>query len=201
MRIVAGLYRGRPIEAPQGEATRPTTDRVREAMMSALSSLRGGFDGAIVLDAFAGSGALGIEALSRGARAAQFFERDRKAYQTLKRNLSKLNIEGTRARALNADVTTSRQLCMDQPFDLVFFDPPYAQSAEDVLGFALRARDAGKIGEDAIIVYEHALSNAADVEKSAQEKGFEVLVSKKYGKTGVTMMQVATDDRGSDDDE
>ena len=76
MRIVAGEFRGRSIEAPRGENTRPTTDRVREALMSSLYSLRGGFEGAVVLDAFAGTGALGLEALSRGARSATFYEND-----------------------------------------------------------------------------------------------------------------------------
>ena len=73
MRIIAGQWRGRTIFAPQGDTTRPTTDRVRESLMSSLASARGGFEGAIVLDAFAGSGALGLEALSRGASFAQFF--------------------------------------------------------------------------------------------------------------------------------
>ena len=67
MRIVAGEFKGRRLQAPKGQNTRPTTDRVRESLMSALASARGGFDGAVVLDAFAGSGALGLEALSRGA--------------------------------------------------------------------------------------------------------------------------------------
>ncbi len=74
MRIIAGEWRGRPLAAPKGTDTRPTTDRVRESLMSALASERGGFEGAVVLDAFAGSGALGLEALSRGASCAHFFE-------------------------------------------------------------------------------------------------------------------------------
>ena len=83
MRIVAGRMRGKTIEAPTGDGTRPTTDRVREALFSSLYSLRGGFDGAVVLDAFAGSGALGLEALSRGARSCTFVERDRSARKVL----------------------------------------------------------------------------------------------------------------------
>ena len=85
MRIIAGEFRGRVLKAPKGSNTRPTTDRVREALFSALASARGGLDGAIVLDAFAGSGALSFEALSRGATAAHLFERDRAALAALDR--------------------------------------------------------------------------------------------------------------------
>ena len=90
MRIIAGAWRGRPIVAPKGEGTRPTTDRVREAVMSAVSSARGGFDDAVVLDAFAGSGALGLEALSRGAASAHFYEVEGAALRALRANCEKL---------------------------------------------------------------------------------------------------------------
>ena len=98
MRIVAGAFRGRSVQAPAGEGTRPTTDRVREALFSSLYSLRGGFEGAVVLDAFAGSGALGIEALSRGAAQAVFYENDAKAAAVLKRNLASLGLGAADAR-------------------------------------------------------------------------------------------------------
>ena len=87
MRIIAGEYRGRRLEAPKGQGTRPTTDRVRESLMSAIHSARGGFEDARVLDAFAGSGALACEALSRGAASAVLCERDRDAAATIERNL------------------------------------------------------------------------------------------------------------------
>ena len=92
MRIIAGEYRGRRLQAPKGDATRPTTDRVRESLMSALSSARGGFEGAVVLDAFAGSGALGLEALSRGAASAHFFEKDGVALRALCANVEALGV-------------------------------------------------------------------------------------------------------------
>ena len=108
MRIIAGEYRGRRLQAPKGDATRPTTDRVRESLMSALSSARGGFEGAVVLDAFAGSGALGLEALSRGAASAHFFEKDGVALRALCANVEALGVPtlgaGARARLHRADV-------------------------------------------------------------------------------------------------
>ena len=87
MRIIAGEFRGRTIKAPKGEGTRPTTDRVRESLMSSVNSARGGFEGAVVLDAFAGSGALGLEALSRGAANARFCERDGAAFKVVCANV------------------------------------------------------------------------------------------------------------------
>ena len=104
MRIIAGKYRGRRLDAPKGQGTRPTTDRVRESLMSALHSARGGFAGAVVLDAFAGSGALALEALSRGADRAVLCERDREAAGVIERNLRTLGLSPDRARLMRADV-------------------------------------------------------------------------------------------------
>ena len=98
MRIIAGEFRGRKLDAPRGDGTRPTTDRVRESLMSALVSLRDGLDGAVVLDAFAGSGALSLEALSRGADTAVLCERDRDAAAVIERNISALRLGRDRAR-------------------------------------------------------------------------------------------------------
>ena len=106
MRIIAGEYRGRVLKAPKGEGTRPTTDRVREAMMSVVNSARDGFDDAVVLDAFAGSGALGLEALSRGARCVQFCERAGEALKALNANVAALGLDAA-ARAC-ARATCSR---------------------------------------------------------------------------------------------
>ena len=136
MRIVAGQFRGRPLKAPKGEATRPTTDRVRESMMSAVESARGGLEGAVVLDAFAGSGALGLEALSRGARCAHFFERSGEALRALCANVRSLGLDARRARLHRADVLKDPPVWASEPFDLVFLDPPYACPA--------RSRSAGR---------------------------------------------------------
>ena len=104
MRIIAGEFRGRKLAAPRGDGTRPTTARVRESLMSALVSLRDGLDGAVVLDAFAGSGALSLEALSRGADTAVLCERDRDAAAVIERNIAALRLGRDRARRVRGDV-------------------------------------------------------------------------------------------------
>lgn len=183
MRIVAGTLKGRRIEAPDGEGTRPTTDRVREALFSSLYSLRGGFEGAIVLDAFAGSGALGIEALSRGAAGAVFFECDADAAAVCERNLATCAIDAPvfRRDILEAPPTTQRP-----PLDLVFLDPPYAYDAAQVLEAVVALQDASALAGGAIIVYEHSRDRGRETAAAGEAAGFEVVASRKYGKTGVT---------------
>lgn len=188
MRIVAGELRGRAIDAPPGEGTRPTIDRVREALFSSLYSLRGGFEGAWVLDAFAGSGALGLEALSRGAAHAVFYELDAKAAAVVKRNVGSCGIEASRAAVLRRDVLQAPPTAQRPPFDLVFLDPPYSFDAEEVLGMVSLLRQGQALAEGAIVVYEHAIASAPGVDAAARAQGFEVRASKKYGKTGVTIL-------------
>ena len=120
MRIIAGKWRGRPIEAPPGVGTRPTADRVRETLFSMLASRLGDFEGLRVADLFAGSGALGFEALSRGAASATFVENNSKAAAVIRRNAEKL---GVLANVLGGSALALPQ---SDPFDLVFADPPYA---------------------------------------------------------------------------
>jgi 16S rRNA (guanine966-N2)-methyltransferase len=189
MRIVSGKYRGRVINAPAGEGTRPTTDRVREALMSSLSSQCDGLEGAVVLDAFAGSGALGLEALSRGASRAVFYERDRKAQSAIDRNISSLGLTREEARLCRQDILKAAPMSLGGPFDVVFLDPPYAYSPEEVLGFVSALKGAGRLKAGAVVVYEHALASGEAVEQAVAVVGFEPVVSKKYGKTGVTMMR------------
>jgi len=120
VRIIAGQWRGRAIEAPPGQSTRPTGDRVREALFSMLASRLGSFDELRVADLFAGSGALGLEALSRGAVSATFVENDAKAAAVVRRNAEKL---GASVQILGASALA---LPRSEPFDLIFSDPPYA---------------------------------------------------------------------------
>ena len=120
MRIIAGTWRGRMIEAPPGIATRPTADRVRETLFSMLASRLGGFEDLRVADLFAGSGALGLEALSRGAASATFVESDSKAAAVIRRNAEKL---GASFQLLSGSALA---LPRSDPFDLVFADPPYS---------------------------------------------------------------------------
>jgi 16S rRNA (guanine966-N2)-methyltransferase len=119
MRIIAGKWRGRPLKAPPGQATRPTSGRTREALFSMLASRIGSFEGLRVADLFAGTGALGLEALSRGAAHCTFVESDRAALDALKANIAAVGAEAT-VRAAAAEHFSGG------PFDLVLLDPPYA---------------------------------------------------------------------------
>lgn len=136
MRIIAGDWRGRPLIAPPGFATRPTADRVRETLFNMLTSRLGSFDGLRVADLFAGSGALGFEALSRGAAHATFVESDPKASAAIRANSDKLGATD-RIQVLAG---SAHNLPRDEPFDLVFADPPYADgSGSAVVQSVLRA--------------------------------------------------------------
>ena len=187
MRIVAGTLKGRVISAPEGQGTRPTTDRVREALFSSLYSLRGGFEDAIVLDAFAGSGALGIEALSRGARFAAFVERDSSAAKIVERNVRACGLNASRATVIRRDALKGLPPVTTDAFDLVFLDPPYESNPETVLALVTTLADEGRLASQAIVVYEHALKSADEVQAAFEKIGFEARPSKKYGKTGVTI--------------
>lgn len=122
MRIIAGEWRGRGLQAPPGIDTRPTADRVRETLFSMLASRIGPFQGLRVADLFAGSGALGLEALSRGASFACFVENDPRAAAAVKANASQLGALD-RVQVLGGSALA---LPRSEPFDLVFADPPYA---------------------------------------------------------------------------
>ncbi|MCW2800730.1 MAG: rsmD [Aeromicrobium sp.] len=129
-RIVAGEYGGRRLQTPPGDGTRPTTDRVREAMFSSLQSELGGFANLRVLDLFAGSGALGLEALSRGAAAADFVESDTRVAGVIKRNIADLGCAG--ATVLRTTVERFLRVPPREAYDLVFLDPPYALPTAEV---------------------------------------------------------------------
>lgn len=135
MRIIAGTWRGRPIEAPPGLGTRPTADRVRETLFSMLASRLGSFEELRVADLFAGSGALGLEALSRGAAAATFVESDTQAAAAIRRNAQKLGA-GERVRVIGGSALA---LPRSEPFDLVFADPPYAEGSGSAVVRAVAA--------------------------------------------------------------
>ncbi len=145
MRIVAGRLGGRRISAPPGRGTRPTSDRVREALFSILGPL----DGVDVLDLFAGSGALGIEALSRGAASAVFVDDDPRAVAAIRDNLASL---GLSARVHERDALAYLGAAREGPFGLVFLDPPYSSSSE--LAGTLSERLPALSTDDARIVSE-----------------------------------------------
>jgi 16S rRNA (guanine966-N2)-methyltransferase len=145
VRVVAGEYRGRRLKAPPGSSTRPTADRVREALFSIL----GDVGGAVVLDLYAGSGALGIEALSRGAAMATFVDRDERAIAAVRANLEAL---GAVATVVRSDAQAFLRGGEGAMYDLVFLDPPY-DSAPD-LGPGLSELLPEVVAEDAVIVTE-----------------------------------------------
>ena len=154
MRIVAGAWRGRTIEAPRSLTTRPTADRVRQAVFDMLAHAPWAdpIEGCAVLDGFAGSGAMGLEALSRGASRAVFFETDRDVLDTLRTNIATLGA-GSRSLVVARDATRpSRSPVAQGGCTLVFLDPPYGR---DLVGQSLRAlRTSGWIAPGALIVAE-----------------------------------------------
>ena len=170
MRIIAGSHRGHTIYAPPGRDTRPTSDRVRENVFNIL----GPVDGASVLDLYAGSGAFGLEALSRGAERAVFVERDPDAVKTIERNLDKLRLRGTvlRKDALAALAAETRK------YDLVLVDPPYDMYL-DVQPKLARDLPA-VLAEDGVVVVE----TDARVEP---ELPLEQRTSRKYGSARITV--------------
>lgn len=171
MRIIAGEWRGRRIAAPPGRGTRPTTDRVREAWMSAVS---GEVPGARVLDLFAGSGALGLEALSRGAERATFVENGAPALRALRENLETL---GARARAevVRADALKFVAGLEPRAFDLAFADPPYGEGLAEAL--ALRF---GEVPFAGLLCIEHRRDDLLPELPGAR--------SRRYGDTVITFL-------------
>ncbi len=182
MRIIAGQWRGRKLVAPKGEATRPTADRARETLFSMLASRLGEFEGLQVADLFAGSGALGLEALSRGAATCLFVEQDRAAVDAIKANIASLGArEQTRIEA--GSVMTLR--AATAPLDLILADPPYHSGAGEVaLDRLLRL---GWIGPQTWIALETAGNEDVAI------KGLEVEATRKVGKGKLSLLRLAGD--------
>lgn len=182
MRITGGIHRSRRLVAPRGSATRPTADRVREALFSILGA-RGALSGAVVLDLYAGTGALGLEALSRGAREAVFVENDRAALDALRSNVDSLG-EKARARVVAGPV----ERCVPRvggPFTLLLCDPPYA----DILRAARVVEEvarAGALTEGAVVVVEHASRD--DPPEMAH---FGRLDARTYGDTAISIYELS----------
>ena len=180
MRIIAGKWRGRPIVAPKGDATRPTADRVREALFSMLASRLGSFEDLAVADLFAGSGALGLEALSRGAASCIFVEQDKAALDALRTNITKLG----GAKEIGADVRAQSVLALGHavaPLDLIVMDPPYASGAGAVALDKL-AR-LGWTGPATWVSIETAKAETVEV------AGFEIDAERIHGKAKLTILR------------
>ena len=176
MRVIAGQWRGRPLVAPKGDATRPTADRTREALFSMLTSRLGSFEGLAVADLFAGSGALGIEALSRGAASCLFVEQDGAALDALKANLAKLGTRG--------DVRAGSVMALGParaPLDLIMMDPPYGTGAGSVALDKLSR--LGWTGPATWVSIETARDEEIEV------AGFTVDVTRVHGKARLTLLR------------
>lgn len=179
MRIIAGQWRGRPLVAPKGDATRPTADRTREALFSMLASRVGSFEGLAVADLFAGSGALGLEALSRGAAACLFVEHDRAALDALRANAEKFGIR--------PDIRATSVLALGpapKPLDLILMDPPYGTGAGSVALDKL-AR-LGWTSPATLISIETAKAETVEV------AGFTSETERIHGKAKLTILRAAS---------
>lgn len=179
MRIIAGEWRGRRLRAPEGDTTRPTADRTRETLFSMLMSRLGSFEGLAVADLFAGSGALGLEALSRGAASCLFVEQDPAAIRAIRTNIAALKAQG------RCDVRAGSALSLGPakaPLDLVLMDPPYATGAGAVALDKLARQ--GWIAEGTWI----SLETGAD--EVPQVRGFTVEAERKVGKARLTLLRL-----------
>ncbi len=154
MRIIGGMHRGRKLATPTDKNIRPTTDRMRETIFNILTHTSGGLDGARILDVFAGTGAMGLEALSRGAAHCTFFDKDRKALQLVKKNSGLMgNLDKITVRNMSAP----RFLPSGTAYDIIFLDPPYDL---DIMSDTINGlRNNGYLAEKAILIAEYAAEN------------------------------------------
>ncbi len=183
MRIIAGEWRGRKLTAPKGDGTRPTADRARETLFAMLTSRLGDFEGLQVADLFAGSGALGLEALSRGAAHCLFVEQDRAAVDVIRANITAL---GAQARA-RVEVGSVMQLrAASAPLDLILVDPPYQSGAGEVaLDRLLRL---GWIGPQTWIAVETSFKEDVVI------KGLTLEAERRVGKGKLSLLRLAASD-------
>ena len=186
-RIIAGTVGGRTLRTPPGSGTRPTSDRVREALFSALDA-RGAVAGARVLDLYAGSGALGLEAMSRGARSAVLVESDRRAAATCTRNAGDLGLGRVRVLASTVTSALAADPAPDEVADLALLDPPYDVGEDDLAAVLGRLADAW-LAEDALVVVERSSRSP----EPTWPPGLERLGKpRRYGETTVWLAEPVT---------
>jgi 16S rRNA (guanine966-N2)-methyltransferase len=179
MRIVAGTHRGRPLESPTDDRIRPTSDRIRESLFNILGHRLDGFLGKRVLDGFAGTGALGLEALSRGAGRAVFFDKNRDALALCRRNATALGF-AAKCDFHAGDLTRPPRAAA--PCDLILLDPPYGEGLASTALVALDA--AGWLAEGALVAVE-----ADKAQPETIPSGFNLLDSRDYGRTRITLLK------------
>jgi 16S rRNA (guanine966-N2)-methyltransferase len=176
-RVIAGRAGGRRLAVPPGTGTRPTSDRAREGLFSTWQSLLGGpLEGERVLDLYAGSGAVGLEALSRGAGHALLVEADARAARIIRENVKTLGLPGAEVRSGKAGQIIQGSAPAD-PYDLVFLDPPYAVSDDDLREILLTLRTQGWLAAEALVTVERSTRGG----EFGWPDGFDAIRARRYG--------------------
>ncbi|MEW2401561.1 16S rRNA (guanine(966)-N(2))-methyltransferase RsmD [Streptomyces sp. NPDC046862] len=176
-RVIAGAAGGRRLAVPPGHGTRPTSDRAREGLFSTWQALLGGpIDGERVLDLYAGSGAVGLEALSRGAGHALLVEADARAVRTVRENVKALGLPGAEVRAGKAEQIVHAP-APATPYDIVFLDPPYRVTDDDLREILLTLRTGGWLAAEALVTVERSTRGG----EFRWPDGFEALRARRYG--------------------
>jgi 16S rRNA (guanine966-N2)-methyltransferase len=176
-RVIAGKAGGRRLAVPPGTGTRPTSDRAREGLFSTWQSLLGGpLQGERVLDLYAGSGAVGLEALSRGAGHTLLVEADARAARVIRENVRNLGLPGAEVRAGKAEQIIRTPAPTD-PYDIVFLDPPYAVSDADLREILLTLRTGGWLATEVLVTVERSTRGG----EFQWPDGFEPLRARRYG--------------------
>jgi 16S rRNA (guanine966-N2)-methyltransferase len=177
-RVIAGAAGGRRLAVPPGNGTRPTSDRAREGLFSSWGSLLGPLHGTRVLDLYGGSGAIGLEALSRGAAHALLVEADARAARIIRENVRTLGLPGAEVRVGKAEqIVQGPAPAPETPYDLVFLDPPYAVSDDDLREILITLHERRWLADDAVVTVERSTRGG----EFHWPKGFEDLRARRYG--------------------
>ncbi|PSL50791.1 16S rRNA (guanine(966)-N(2))-methyltransferase RsmD [Salsuginibacillus halophilus] len=190
MRVIAGKHKGMKLQAPSGSTTRPTSDRVKEALFQKIGPY---FENGICLDLYAGSGGLGIEALSRGMNCCVFVEKNKRSAKVVEENIQKAGLmENSEVMRFDAKAALTRLFDREEAFELVFLDPPYA---DQQLAMDLQLLQSYQLLQNgAFIVCEHDSS----VTPPEEEQNMAVIYEKSYGQTAVTIYEYDEEDPGKD---
>ncbi|MEV7780430.1 16S rRNA (guanine(966)-N(2))-methyltransferase RsmD [Kitasatospora sp. NPDC088351] len=175
-RVIAGAAGGRRLAVPPGRGTRPTSDKAREAMFSTLESLRGTLHGVRMLDLFGGSGAVGLEALSRGAEHVLLVEADGQAARVIRENVRIVNLPGAEVRAARAEKVIVGP-APEVPYDLVFLDPPYVVTDDEVREMLITLLAGDWLADGALVTVERSTRGGG----FGWPEGFEGVRSRRYG--------------------
>ena len=192
-RVIAGSARGRRLAVPPGEGTRPTSDRAREGLFSTWESLRGSLAGARVLDLYAGSGAVGLESLSRGAAAALLVEGDQAAVKTILANVRTLSLPGAEVRSGQVEKVIAAG-APTRPYDVLFMDPPYAVTDAELGEILITLRAGGWLADGSLATVERGTRGG----EFGWPEGFTPLRERRYGEATLWYGRAAASDVGSE---